>query len=496
MKNRKSSRKRTGPDSVKAAPGVDELATQALRVDEANTTGSEQKHAQSDAVEVTSSVDECVAQTLHVEETNTTGSEQKCAQPDAVEVMPCVDERATQVFHADEANVTDSEHKGVMPDTVEAVPNVNERVAQAPYADEVKAVNRRWKRRRRTGSAKAKKADSEHLRLSSLASEIHALNAAQVVAANERTADQASICVAQQHGDADVSLGQRLMRARVLQGWSQADVAARLRLPIKLIDRLEQDNYAGLTHGMFLRGYLGSYARLVGICAEQAEDVAVAHAETAPLVATGTIPRSRYLFERYSVSATYLVLTAIIVVPVVWLATHGGLGQNFAHTTPLDPPAAEMVTVQTIPASFAPVRYSADLADTATDVSAVEPVVEQAPIVASMTPFSMASSQLPAHRSVAATVGSGAHTLELKLAQQSWVEITTADGRKLESGTLAAGSEHTYLSDGPLSVRIGNTQGAQVLVDGRIVDLTPFQHANVAHIKLFDEAGAPISRLE
>lgn len=299
------------------------------------------------------------------------------------------------------------------------------------------------------------------------------------------------------------SLGQRLRAGRESRGWSRADVAARLKLPLSLIGKLESDDYEGLTEGVFLRGYLGSYARLVEVPIEEATSVAQAHSRPAPLVATGTISRSRYLFDRYSVSATYLVLTAIIVVPAVWLATHGGLEQNLSRTTPLDPPANVSVPLQqsassdvatsnptgTAPADVA-VASSAD--DVAAEQAAAPPPppapAGQTPVIASMTPFSAAPS-LPAAeppKPAEEAIGAGAHTLQLKLSQASWVEILGANGQRLEYGTLAAGSERSYRSDGPVSVRLGNVQGAEVRSDGKLVDLTPFQRGNVAHVKLFE----------
>jgi cytoskeleton protein RodZ len=294
-------------------------------------------------------------------------------------------------------------------------------------------------------------------------------------------------------------LGQRLRAARDARGWSRADVASRLKLPLKLIERLECDDYAGLTDGVFLRGYLGNYARLVGVPVEQATSVAAAHTQSVPLVATGTISHSRYLFDRYSVSATYLVLTAIIVVPAVWLATHGGLEQNLARTTPLDPPASAIST---------PAREAAPLAQAEASVAAsglrapgitdAAPAATQdpPPVIASMTPFAAAPAQEPALPHASAATGSGPHTLTLKLSQQSWVEITAPDGRKVEYSMLAAGSEHTYRSDGQLSVRLGNAQGAQLSTDGAAVDLTPFQRGNVAHVKVFGDAGTGVSRID
>lgn len=281
------------------------------------------------------------------------------------------------------------------------------------------------------------------------------------------------------HERSTVSLGQRLAAARERMGLGHSEVAARLKLPVKLIGRLERDDYEGLTQGVFLQGYLASYARLVGIPVEHAVDVAASHAEAAPLVATGTVSRSRYLIDRYSVSATYLVLTAIIVVPAVWLATHGGLEQNLARTTPLDvaAPVASVSAPLAVPGSDGRAIAPAGVAPPPTEI-------DPPPVIASMAPFTQ-----PEPPAATATASSGQERmLSLELTEPSWIEITAEDGRKLEYAMLGVGT-HDYRSAGPLSVRIGNVQGAQLRTDGKQVDLDAFRRGNVAHVRLFTEGG-------
>jgi len=306
------------------------------------------------------------------------------------------------------------------------------------------------------------------------------------------------------------SFGRRLRTAREAKGLSRADVAQRLRLPLRLIARVEDDDYAGMDEGVYLRGYLSSYARLVDVPTVAAETVAVAHMRAAPLVATGKVSRSRYLFDRYSVSATYLILTALIVLPAVWLATHGGLEQNLARTTSLDSPTtttpvpsagqseASSETADANQDSTADQAAPAP-ADVATTVAATEPPKqEQMPVVASMAPFatqSTTTSAPPAETSTA-PAHTGAHSLTLKLSAASWVEIVGADGSKIEYGLLPAGAEKSYASDGPLSVRLGNADGAEVMIDGKPLDLAPFRRANVARLRVFGADGADAPRAE
>jgi cytoskeleton protein RodZ len=84
----------------------------------------------------------------------------------------------------------------------------------------------------------------------------------------------------------------------------------------------------------------------------------------------------------------------------------------------------------------------------------------------------------------------GRHSLRLRLAQASWVEIVASDGEKLDYGLLPAGTVRSYSSDKSIDVRLGNSEGATVEVDGKAQDLTQFRHANVAHFKLSDGEAA------
>jgi cytoskeleton protein RodZ len=313
-----------------------------------------------------------------------------------------------------------------------------------------------------------------------------------------------------QAGPSSSSFGQRLKAGREAKSLSRADVAQRLKLPHRLIDRIEADDYAGIEEGVYLRGYLSSYARLVDVPIAAAETIAAQHTRAAPLVATGKVSRSRYLFDRYSVSATYLILTALIVVPAVWLATHGGLEQNLVRTTSLDAPSVTIPLpaqapaanrAEEAPAESSPATDAEMPADSSTAIASSEPPKqERLPVIASMTPFtSSSSSAVQAAGSAladSAPARRGAHSLTLKLTQPSWVEIVGSDGSKLEYSLLPAGAERSYSSDGPLSLRLGNADGAEVSLDGKPFDLAPFRRANVARVRVFGAGGAEAAPAE
>ena len=277
------------------------------------------------------------------------------------------------------------------------------------------------------------------------------------------------------------SLGQRLRAAREARGMRCEEAAQAMRLPLATVQAIEADSYDRIGEGIYLRSYLSKYLRLLDLPQVLAERVLSQQQEPPPLVTSGTISRPRYLFERYSSSALYLILTAVIIVPAVWLAMRAGFETNLAQITPLDSPDAALTSA----GGAAGTSTNASTTPTQSAASNAAHDIDEPPLVASLAPFpaikhDAAEAEQP-ERSVAAA---GEHTLRLTLPEASWVEIVAADGEKLEYGLLAAGTTRTYHSAKPIDVRVGNATGASVEIDGRAQDLAPFRHSNVAHFKL------------
>src|SRR3546814_18787690 len=63
--------------------------------------------------------------------------------------------------------------------------------------------------------------------------------------------------------------GARLRKAREAAGLSQADVAARLKMPLRVVDSLEIEDWSRLGAPVFVRGQLRSCSRLLGLTTSQ-----------------------------------------------------------------------------------------------------------------------------------------------------------------------------------------------------------------------------------
>ncbi|MGN6512200.1 MAG: helix-turn-helix domain-containing protein [Lysobacteraceae bacterium] len=248
--------------------------------------------------------------------------------------------------------------------------------------------------------------------------------------------------------DGERGCGDRLRRAREAAGLSRADVAARLKMPVRVVQSLEEEDWSRLGAPVFVRGQLRSYSRLLGLTtAPMMVASGVAPVEPPVLTPRTYTPPVKRFAEQLARRFVYIVLTAAIAVPV-WLATRPHLGTIARDAAPLDIPAAALG--QAAPARPAPVQAPA----------AQEPRA----LVASIAP-------LPARDTP---------TLSLKLHGDSWVQVVGSDGQVLEQGLLRAGEQRSWAAGDVARVVIGDATAVEVRRDGAALDLAPFRRANVA----------------
>lgn len=302
------------------------------------------------------------------------------------------------------------------------------------------------------------------------------------------------------NGGRDMTLPERLKAAREERGWTIEEVGAQLKLPARVIARVEQGDFDGLGAPIYRRGYLRSFARLVGVPDDEIQVELVEQTPNEPeLIATGVMPRSEYMFERYLRPATYIALTALIALPVVWWAASGQLGQELAERRsfdlqppPLSSSASDTANIeperpQPLPLGMPPnqtelVRASMmSVPPTADSLDTDETVVA----TASEAPAGVSGENNDASHDV---IGTGANEAVLELAAKSWVEVTE-DGRRLHQALLSPG-QWRYRSDGRLSFTIGNSQNARLTAQGDPIDLDAHRSPNdVARVELFAEGG-------
>ncbi len=251
------------------------------------------------------------------------------------------------------------------------------------------------------------------------------------------------------HG-AGAGCGQRLRKAREAAGLSLADVASRLKMPTRVVESLEAEDWARLGAPVFVRGQLRSYGRLLGLATAPLHAVSgVAPIQPPHLQPrTYTSPMQR-MAEQFARRAVYIVITAALAIPV-WVATQTHFALPVQASSSLDPPA---VPADSGSAPQPPAFGPASLQQPSTVAASMAPLAQR------VAPPSMLSLQFDA---------------------ASWLRVTAKDGRILEEAVLAAGETRNYASGEVGRVVIGNAGSAQVRQRGVVQDLSSFQRANVA----------------
>ncbi len=268
-----------------------------------------------------------------------------------------------------------------------------------------------------------------------------------------------------------VGCGERLRQAREAAGLSLAEVAGRLHMPVQVVAALEEERWERLGAPVFVRGQLRSYARLLGVdLGELLQQARIAPVEPPKLVSHTHTPRVRRVAESLGRRAVYVVITAVLAVPV-WYAFQSKFGVAPPSTASLDvvPDAASVAAAQRA------------------DEPAARPATERAPYIASMTPLARQAAEPQAS---AASTG-----LTLDFRGDSWVEVSAPDGSIVEKALVRAGEKRSYAAGQVARMKVGNASEVDFQQGGGSVDLAPYTSGNnVARFTVSSDGSvAPVS---
>ncbi len=309
------------------------------------------------------------------------------------------------------------------------------------------------------------------------------------------------------------SPGLRLTAARQRAGLSVGDIAAKMRMSVQQIDAIERGDYAKLPTGTFLRGFVRSYAKLVGLDPEimltLLEETHADSRRPSIVVPTQNIQMATP-GERYSNPRARILLVLALVIAVSgggaywWLQIRPKTAERgdrsptkvtVAAPQPVaDPMPAASATandvVQPLQSSQADANatpsgtsdsISKNIAATAQDAP-VAPVPQPAPLTQTTAPLAPAPGA--AARSDKPTVPRGSSSLRFSFNGESWVEVVDGSGKTILSRKFQPSQAETIVAKLPVSVVIGNATVARLQYNDLDFDLTPHTRVSVARFTL------------
>jgi cytoskeleton protein RodZ len=294
-----------------------------------------------------------------------------------------------------------------------------------------------------------------------------------------------------------VGPGQLLRNAREQLGWTREQVASRIHLRLTLIAAIESDTYDKHTSHTFIRGYLRTYAKLVGIPEETIlaayDKLGLTPPDNIDMQSFSRRSRQQANDSRLKV-VTWLVILVLIALSIAWW------WQSTARRSAGDEAlaASEMGTDQT--ASVANVTPTVDVADpvlpVASDAVATEPAVSDAAATASdavaatsaalSTEASAAEATLAPAETVATEPGK-APQLKMSFTADCWLDVKDANGKTLFSGLKKANDELVLEGPEPLRFIVGAPMAVNLEYQGKSFDMSRYNNGRTARFSLPQE---------
>ncbi len=309
--------------------------------------------------------------------------------------------------------------------------------------------------------------------------------------------------------------GRLLRQARLDLRLAPEDVAQILHLSSKQIIALEKDDYKTLPGPTYVRGYLRSYAQLLGLTPENVvEAYNNLTIPSRPILPPQSAPPPQVTSSDRMVKTASLGVAAIVLGLVyVWWQSNdqpleqagqspGAVGQTSvdvlsqnitAETSPLTvpvnlPPANGGERVPSPSASATPVESAAGptkspsgqltLSGTTLNVAPAESpkLVANAPTASVRT-----------RRAVDIPPGVPRARMVLYATQESWADIRDARDNKLLYENVPAGRRISIEGVAPFSVFLGNADGVRVEFNGQNYDVSRYKRGQVARFTLGEE---------
>ena len=289
-----------------------------------------------------------------------------------------------------------------------------------------------------------------------------------------------------------LDIGAVLSAARMKRDLSIATAAMQSNLSQEIIERLEQNRFAEIGAPVFTRGYLGLYARFLGL-----NEAAVSQAfnkiksEPAPelRLTAANIESQARPYRRRSYLGSWLLLIPVVAIGGIllyqlfdnnsWLMTqiNGAFNapQASGETTPAEGGSANSGNEIVLEVGGTP------LSPEGTPLSP-----ESAQNIPGLTPppaddNSAATSDKPAEPPAADTppASTANRGIQLSFSVESWIEIKDSGNKKVLSKLVKAGEKIELPADGaPYNLNLGRPDGVVMLINGQEQPLENYRQKN------------------
>ncbi len=230
-----------------------------------------------------------------------------------------------------------------------------------------------------------------------------------------------------------LTFGEELRRERLIREVSLEEISAATKISVRLLTALEASDVGKLPAPVFTRGFIRAYSKHLGLDPEEMVNAYLA--DLAPEKSRDPGKRggrSRFLRGRRAAASTIVVSVTAILLVLGLIARPAR--RSLAALPIAQRRAAPEVTFKNVAVSPGPA-----------------PVIQPEPVADAAKP-------------------AGGVSMELEFEQDSWTEVTSAEGRPIFSGLARRGTRQRFESPDGFRLTLGNAGGVKVTVDGRALE--------------------------
>ncbi|SCY44503.1 RodZ domain-containing protein [Nitrosospira sp. Nsp13] len=297
--------------------------------------------------------------------------------------------------------------------------------------------------------------------------------------------------------EVEIGVGREFRAARLARGMNIEDVARQLRLSVRQVTALEQDDYDNLASGTFLRGFVRNYAKLLQI---DAAPLLQRLEQSLPPTPTPTIsyqtegipfPSNQGSGKRNLIIAGVAVLVLLLIFEI-YDTSEGNKGKQPAvkMETGTGPERGDVPPKNQLPSAnstggLVSSAEEATVTEQKHEVPAPLPApapIPAAPLARQSAPAAVAPEPANASARESANISapqpaSGGDVLRLVFEGESWTEVKDSGGRLLLSRINPRGTEQVLHGKPPFSLTIGNAAAVKLVYNNNPVDLAPYINA-------------------
>lgn len=286
-----------------------------------------------------------------------------------------------------------------------------------------------------------------------------------------------------------IEVGTLLKRKREELGYSQKQVADRLRLRLTVIEQIDNNQLATDQVATFTRGYLRSYARLVGVdeslVLAALDDAGDAQHQEQEMQSFSRKTKTEKHNSRIML-ITWGVFIIIIGISSLWWWQNqrdNSLSQSVNDTSAVEVPAV-MEESENTPAlddvvmqelTVAPEEVSPSVEVPSSDATPEEVLIEEPSAVEAEVAESVQTS---------ATLADDQQVITMTFEADCWIQVKDAQGKTLISGIRKAGQDLELSGEAPFKVILGAPEGVAMTFASEPVDLSRYTAGKVARFTL------------